>query len=123
MKLENQVTNLELSKKLKELGVKQESLFWWVGSKNDEWFVMSLRSDEKDLMVGGKEGRKEGYSAFTVAELGEMLPKQFGTTKDHQDRWYVYNRIGYEEQYADTEANARAKMLIYLIENKLMQHV
>ena len=30
MKLENQVTNLELSKKLDKLGVKQESLWMWV---------------------------------------------------------------------------------------------
>jgi hypothetical protein len=29
MKLEEQVTSLELSKKLKELGIKQNSLFWW----------------------------------------------------------------------------------------------
>ena len=28
--IEWQVSNLELSKKLKELGVKQESLFYWV---------------------------------------------------------------------------------------------
>ena len=29
MKLEDQVVSLELAKKLKELGVKQESLFYW----------------------------------------------------------------------------------------------
>lgn len=29
MKLESQVVSLELAKKLKELGVKQESLFQW----------------------------------------------------------------------------------------------
>ena len=30
MKLQNQVCSLELSKKLKELGVKQESLWYWI---------------------------------------------------------------------------------------------
>ena len=29
MKLEDQVCSLELAKKLKELGVKQDSLFYW----------------------------------------------------------------------------------------------
>ena len=30
MKLEDQVSSLKPSKKLKELGVKQESLWWWL---------------------------------------------------------------------------------------------
>ena len=30
MQLEQQVCNLELSKRLKELGAKQDSLWWWV---------------------------------------------------------------------------------------------
>jgi hypothetical protein len=60
-------------------------------------------------------------AAFTVAELGEMLPEtyysgsnQFGSywcsTVNVTDRTFV----------ADTEADARAKMLIYLVENKLI---
>jgi hypothetical protein len=33
MPLENQVVSLELAKKLKELGMKQESLFYWCGNR------------------------------------------------------------------------------------------
>jgi hypothetical protein len=39
----------------------------------------------------------------------------------HKSRWYCqHDRRGEEDQFADTEADARAKMLIYLIENKLI---
>ena len=37
MKLENQVVSLEIAKSLKELGVKQESLFYWVSRGNGVW--------------------------------------------------------------------------------------
>jgi hypothetical protein len=60
-----------------------------------------------------------------VAELGEMLPKCDGIG-NHQDycnyvtrgnKWqveYFPQEKGYESTQADTEADARAKMLIYL---------
>ena len=77
------------------------------------------------------------YSAFTVAELGEMLPYKITKGEDSfyfavgqakpDDKHYPKWEVSYSnEEYtpcldrADTEANARAKMLIYLLENKLI---
>jgi len=138
MKLEKQVASLELSKKLEELGVEQNSLFGW-----------SLY-DEKNNLWGVEEFRNIGdeYSAFTVAELGEMLPVtiQMNRRRGVDTHWlentktthkyrcgYIYEdssgttgwgRVSDFESHAvgisKTEANARAKMLIYLLENKLI---
>jgi hypothetical protein len=117
MKLENQVTSLELSKQLKELGVKQESHFCWVTST--EYVTEGTLSD------GTSRYDSENYtyySAFTVAELGEMLreeefelPTYLSSTKE----WvavYETTLIG----GSNTEADARGKCLIYLLENKLI---
>src|SRR5437016_1173186 len=68
MKIEEQVTSLDLSKKLKELGVKQESAFYWEDSVFTDG--MQLKSKERATL----KGSHEIYSAFTVAELGETLP-------------------------------------------------
>ncbi len=56
MNLQEQVVSLELSKKLKKLGFKQESLFWWVKGRVDfgyegewdicddvDWFLFDVR--------------------------------------------------------------------------------
>ncbi len=117
MKLEKQVTSLKLSKKLKELGVKQESLWCWInmypsGGDTDDFYTLEL---------GHRENSKS-YSAFTVAELGEKLKKY------DIDYWYSYPDFRLKlSKEVDTqgrdenEANARAEMLIYLIENKLIK--
>lgn len=128
MNLENQVTSLELSKQLRELGVKQESLFWWNtwGNKLGNPFVTHTK--------GGWAKDMTPYlvSAFTVAELGEMLP--FFVNKDHvwagqlmcvrhPHDWMVsYGTMkeAWIKESADTEADARAKMLIHLIKEKII---
>lgn len=71
MKLEEQVCSLELAKRLKELGCKQESYFVWgqehSGLKNCPWKVMRW-SDPKF------KGEEYGdFAAFTVAELCGFL--------------------------------------------------
>lgn len=133
MKLEDQVTSLELSKKLKELGVKQESLFHWV--KNGAvWYLYdtpnfsenSYHRNEVEERLGTSD---DFVSAFTVTELGEMLQldkvsdgkiivERGAASKD----WYVSIESdgGGVMFVSDTEADARAKMLIYLLENKLI---
>lgn len=129
MKLEQQVPSLDLSKRLKELGVKQESLFYWQGY---------LYSEEKIELVCKEKLDKEYdfVSAPTVAELGEMLPLylkkdsdrgiSFSVETSGLQTWKNYNNTGWVVAYGgltssgNTEANARAKMLVYLLENKLI---
>ena len=67
MKLEQQVCNLELARKLKELGVKQESLFSW------RIFKDGFDSDVCYMENHADVGRMEYAAAFTVAELINML--------------------------------------------------
>jgi len=119
MKLENQVCSLELAKKLKELGVKQDSIFYHTifnQGKESEFnggVVMNI-SDFYKMS-------DENYSAFTVAELGEMLPEKTCSQKLPKIGWVCESmKADIGGQNADTEANARAKMLVYLLENKLI---
>lgn len=117
MKLENQVVSLELAKKLKKLGVKQESVWVWAigGDKCEDKWTLLLRDDDSWSAT-------EVISAFTCAELGEMLPEDILCFK-HQDGKGFFIRHRTKEIYfvEDNEANARAKMLIYLIKNKLIE--
>jgi hypothetical protein len=128
MKNEQPVTNLELSKRLKELGVKQESLFVWCFEKinNIDSEFWSLRDWNEYGPVPKKA--ENIVSAFTVAELGELLPSKIKLhgertvnliTGKIDSRWFIeYEGIAHIG--VDTEANARAKMLIYLLENNLL---
>lgn len=135
MKIEEQVTSLELSKRLKELGVKQESYFKWQFSYNGGdvrmWNVFPYFNEEIN-------GSPYVTAAFTATELGEMLPQNesiatmffpngrcqiaiLGDLQIEIDERTV-SKWGAASQsiQADTEADCRARMLIYLIENNLM---
>jgi len=137
MTLSSQVVSLELAQKLNELGVKQESLYYWHESYRGS--PMSLVTEAQCAVDAIRnQTDSERISAFTVAELGEMLPgrsKRFDTINCalrldqtigsmHRVFYFdedkgVFTGILHEE-YGDTEADARAKMLIYLIEQKLI---
>lgn len=131
MKPNQQVTSLELSKKLKELGVSQESLFYWIytdapladGSRDKVVLGTTLRDSHWEL-----GGEQDTYSAYTVAELGDLLPEPDGRgwvdfTK-LKGRYVVTFKVNSLKKLASfqspTEADARAKMLVYLIENGLL---
>ena len=123
MKLENQVCSLKLAKKLKELGVEQLGLFSWYKVKErfgDGIKIEVINNMYADDVCG--DGVEVVCSAFSVAELGEML-KRYPI-----DYWYSYPdwRLKRQEDVDtkgrdENEANARAEMIIYLTENKLIK--
>ncbi len=119
MELKNQVVSLELAKKLKKLGVGQDNLFYWIERydfKSGKYIYQIVFSP---LQKDNTKTTSDIYSAFTVAELGEMLLKEesfrMKTTGDEWNIWYDDKVFG-----GDIEADARANLIIYLIENKLV---
>jgi hypothetical protein len=117
MKLQNQVVSLELAKKLKELGFPQDSLFYWTKSLDGKNVLKEWR-----IITGDEEINAYGSSAYTVAELGEMLPGLWMPVKDEENGRKPWLRVDREinKTWEETEADARAKTLIYLKENKLI---
>lgn len=124
MKLEDQVVSLELSKKLNELGVMQYSVFVW------EYFsdtAYGVRFYPYAVSPSSSNGVKI-YSAYTVAELGDMLPADVNDYDLIIKKCRVEYEVRYSNQddskrlsieWADSLADAMAKTLIHLIENKI----
>ena len=194
MELEKQVSSQELSLKLRELGVPQRVTHGSFAYVQDElhlvhedndtgWLVGNDYITTFDCETGMLNDTYEWCKAFTVTELGELLPKDISEevlnnrfpfeksreeAKDDDDMLQaeenivndlrsVFNELYEPENYtdgfgcgirlnygqgcnlyyflnddewecsyqvfqikADTEADARAKMLVYLIENGLL---
>ena len=142
MNLEDQICSYELSIKLKELRVNQCSLVYWIKVPH----IINVLEDgtkvigEYRFELGNCNSynilENDYYSAFTVAELGKMLPDSLCCGADHPNLFIAYGTqienqwtIGYSTfekaitsfYTEENEANARAKMLIYLIENHLIE--
>lgn len=140
MKLSDQVCTLEQAKKLKELGVEQESIWMYIYYKDD--IISSSAGLHHYLIANEIFADNDGgefdcliASAFSVAELGVMLPEYIGELRLLQ--WhasdssfgiqYRFNCDNPTTQtipdhciFSDTEAQARAAMLIYLLENNII---
>lgn len=130
MELEKQVCPLELAKKLKELGVPQTAYWSWVFRKGRYEQEHATYLLETGSAYNFRPDRL--WSAFTVAELGEMLPSDVGVVslkmgKSVDGYWVSYcltltdGSLAGEVVKAETEADARAKCLIYLLENGLLK--
>lgn len=116
MELEKQVCSLELAKQLRELGVRQYSLWYWVKDADKDVVI----SDKLLIEAGGGPCCQNVFSAFTVAELGEMLkhltyPFPVWLT----DRWDCDEGTSHTEIASLTEADARANTLIKWLNEKI----
>lgn len=139
MKLQDQVCTLEQAKQLRELGVSQDSLFSWCGDETNrlmdggasgveygKWvFVNTTKSannqeeDHRDLVPSAKPFA----AAFTVAELGVMLPTLgIKRVKSNNGQGQDYHWLEFKSQdWSDiNEAQLLSKFLIYLLEEKII---
>lgn len=122
LELEKQVCSLDSSKRLKEFGFPQESLFYWfkptksILDDKEKYYILC----DNPCPVWMKNTHQP-YSAYTVSELGELLPftvHMQRTTKNYK----CYNKIPCKLKTIESEtaAEAMAQMLIYLAERNLI---
>lgn len=97
MRLEDQVVSLKLSIQLKNLKVKQKSIFVWEYVNEECYGVKFIPFSVPESNFHGLKN----YSAFTIAELGEILPVYLTINKS------VY-RLMYE--VFDAEYNMEGKL-------------
>ena len=124
-----QVCSPAVAQKLSALGVPQESLWYWVASRRKKYPLLMTVEELSEAPLF----QTVAVSAFTVGELGVLLPSTieqegeflgFLCSKSFRGFSVAYalaptekpNRV---EIKAVSEADARAQMLIYLIENNL----
>lgn len=120
--LTNHVVSLELSLALRDAGYPQEgSTFYWLKA-GDVW---DLNYGWVDNVFGLEV--HDSATAPLASELGEMLMDgrltQYCFKQTQGWGWKSFTLLGTPvvfTEYADTEADARAKMLIHLLENKLI---
>jgi len=129
MTLTDIVASLELAKQLKEAGYPQESLFEWVNTKGGFTKLISVYSGDEistEVVYGKIIDR---FAAPTATEIGEQLPENVMSfkaptpSKDWICRFYDYTGTFEFDSYQEiekTEADARAKMWLYLKSNNLL---
>jgi hypothetical protein len=124
MKLEQICCSLENSKRLKELKVKQESLFYHCRLKIK---YLPPFEDEQDREKFALSFDDSICSAFTSSELLDMLPNQSRIATEIFKSFISGQSggctAGFNGQIFmnDTEANVRAQLIIYLIEKGKLQ--
>ena len=128
MKTEEQVVSLELAKDLKGLGLTQDSWIHWVlytdeSITEQEWerLYESNFTESADLefewgldceLCKRRVVYKDRCSAYTVAELGEMLPAFFSICYDSYDEmWVCESPWGFCDKCSDQEEKSVGTVL------------
>lgn len=118
MKKQDQFCTLEQSQMLERLGIEGDPL-WYHTYPTNKWII------EPDGYFNKEAEGIEYYPAWSVAELGVMLQSydrighSFHSSISNKwaHTWSTFNGLQPIIGWSDTEAQARAAMLIHLLEN------
>jgi hypothetical protein len=137
MQLEDQVCTVAQSQKFYTLGIINAWLSWSVDQENNCWSLSKLKVEAGELINKANNINRIFYPAFTVAELGLMLPYNFlnaaAAKRKFKGSWlhvwkcpeetvdeaflgWGYRVIKDEATFTKTEAEARAAVLLHLLE-------
>ena len=128
--MKKHVSNLELSRKLKELKVKQASEFYWYkggySPTPGKWVIIDVPTENPET--------GNCFSAFLASEIAESLPRgvEIETSKAYIhgsdiSRWRCVltymnkKKIKMPMGFSETLVDALAEMKIYLLEHGLME--
>ncbi len=136
MRLEEQVCSMEQAKKLVDLGLQLSTCYYWLEQGNVGMETQTLLSESDITSIADAHF----YPAPTVAELGILLPTEI---TDEDEDYYLQGSIGdrrgeffyiwfqsaldniewelFPAIEKDTEAEARAEALIWLLENGMVK--
>jgi len=144
MNLQDQLVNLELSKKLYEAGVREESEFYWVegleiaeypedGDSYESWLqddsLELVNKERAEVAINIKDSGDYDdvdsvhyYPAYSVAELGEMLPDVF-LLKKVRNKWVISYQEGngFTEWEGKSLADLLATLLLHLISSGVIE--
>lgn len=116
MKLENQVCTIKQALELRMLGVEQNSAFYYfpTGFGDETAWHLEYVKENSIFKVAGIQKGANYASAFTVAELFEVLPCD---THIHfyEDHWRCNTPSSFGDMVGMTAAQAMAEQLISLI--------
>lgn len=129
MNLNQLCVSLPLARRLKELGVEQKSLFWWVPDQDKEYLLYhneEVEIHERRLLrpVSAR------IAAHTAGELLELLPSEYEVFKANRNAELniEHKPWGCDEVanisnvfFADTPVDAMALMIIHLLEEGRMK--
>lgn len=114
MNEDDQVTSLHISRELDRAGLRHEGLFHWTYTPMFNAYTLQRSSARRQTIAD--------IPAFTVAELGELLPPRYISYR-FDKVWFcaeMDNNV-IPVMRGETEADARGKMLAYLIKNKIIK--
>ncbi len=92
------------------------SLYWVCPKARQEWFRLALRNEVESLDA-------RAFPAFSVGELGRLLPTGFSAKKDVDDWWICSVVLASEEAYVSralSEVEGRGELLLQLIEKGVL---
>jgi hypothetical protein len=136
--------SLDAAKKLEQLGIVQKADFYWVkinNSGNDEldYWILPVAHHTKFVRLDlqgviypdnaamwindSKESHPaydyEKYAAYSVGELGLMLPPNISTSANHNNKWTLWDFMddwSWQVVESATEAEARAAFITKQLE-------